>query len=296
MSAGVAGSTLRAETTGRHGGWNLMQNSPHTADEASGARWLVVLTALLQIATPVFPSLGIGEPIGSQSDAVRTLVTPAGWAFSIWGALYTGSLAFAVYQALPAQRDNRLLAQIRWPAAGAFLGNAAWAGYTQLFGLSVISVAIIVFTLVNLLAIYRRFSQWPSGFDGGERWLAVLPLSALAAWLTAATIVNIAASLRFHGIEAGEAAPLVAAAVIVVGGLIAGTALLRTGGNPPYALVFLWALAAIYAAGGQQAQAIAWAVAIAALFVAGAALLGLRRGGTAHWWEGRPRAAGASER
>ena len=141
----------------------------------------VVLFAVLQILTPVLPSLGIGTPIGEQSDSVRTLITPAGWAFSIWGALYSGSVLFAIYQALPAQRDNTLLARVRWPAAGAFLGNAVWAAYTQVFGLSMISAAIIVFTLVCLLAAYRHFSAWGPRFTRSERWLAVLPLCALAA-------------------------------------------------------------------------------------------------------------------
>src|SRR5690606_23926694 len=183
------------------------------SETSPAARWLVLLAALLQIVLPILPSLGIGQPIGDQSDQVRTLITPAGWAFSIWGALYTGSLLFALYQVLPTQRRNRLLQAVRWPAAGAFTGNAIWALYTQSFGLSLISSAIIVFTLGNLLVILHRFAGWREGFSGGERWLTVLPLSALAAWLSAATIVNIAASLRFHGVDAGAGAPLIAAAV-----------------------------------------------------------------------------------
>jgi hypothetical protein len=261
-------------------------------DTSNSARWLVIVAALLQIALPVLPSLGLGQPIGGRSDEVRTLITPAGWAFSIWGALYTGSTLFAIYQALPAQRHNPLLRAIRWPAAGAFLGNAGWALYTQSFGLSLVSSAVIVFTLANLLVILRRFAGWRDGFSGAERWLAVLPLSALASWLSAATIVNIAASLRFHGIEAGAGAPPIAAAVVLIGGVIAAVALFRTLGNPPYALVFLWALAAIYAAGGQQETLVALATAVSALLVVMAAAAGLRRGGGAHWFGDRSSSSG----
>ena len=139
-------------------------------------------------------------------------------------------------------------------------------------------------TLACLLAIYRRFFAWPRRFSTVERWLAMLPLSALAAWLTAATIVNIASALRFHGVEAGDAVPTVAAAIIVFGGVIAAAALVAGEGNPPYVLVFLWALAAIYAAGGQEASIVAAAVAIAALLVIGATIMGLRRGGTERWF------------
>lgn len=200
-------------------------------------RSAVVVLALLQILTPMLPALGVGEPIGSQSDSVRTLITPAGWAFAIWGPLYTGTILFAIWQALPAQRDNALAAQLRWPAAGAFLGNALWAAYTQVFGVSAISALIIVFTLVCLLVLYRRFSAWPSRLSTGERWLAMLPLCALAAWLTAATIVNIASALRWAlaaiyaagGQEAGIVAAAVAiAALLVIGATIMG---LRRGGT-----------------------------------------------------------------
>lgn len=255
----------------------------HALPADSAPRIAVILMAVLQILTPVLPSLGIGEPIGSQSDAVRTLITPAGWAFSIWGLLYLGSMLFAIYQALPGQRNDALVAQLRWPAAGAFLGNALWAAYTQVAGLTVISVAIIACTLLCLLTAYRRISDWKPRFTTGQRWLAVLPLSALAAWLTAATIVNIAAALRFHGVELENGA-VVTALVVLVGGIIAAAALIRGGGNPPFALVFLWALAAIYASGGQQAGVVAASTAAAALLVVAGALLGLRRTGASRWF------------
>jgi hypothetical protein len=251
---------------------------------SSFSRLAPIVCAILQILTPILPQLGVGEPIGEQSDSVRTLITPAGWAFSIWGALYTGSLVFAIYQALPSQRDDELLARVRMPAAGAFLGNALWALYTQIYGLSAISVVIILFTLVCLLLVYRRFAEGSRPFSAGQRWCVILPLSALASWLTVASIVNIAASLRYHGIEGGASAPLLGAAVLIVGGIIAAAALLRGRGNPPYALVFLWALAAIYAAGGQESGEIAAAAGVAAVLVIAATAMGLRRGGTQHWF------------
>lgn len=261
-----------------------MMNIPTQSSQSStGARAAPLIFAVLQILTPILPSLGVGQPIGDQSDSVRTLITPAGWAFSIWGALYTGSLVFALFQALPAQRHNRLLAKIRWPAAGAFLGNALWALYTQSFGLSVISALIILFTLVCLLRIFRTIGTWPSRFTRAESWCAVLPLSALASWLTVASIVNIAAALRFHGIEGGESAATIASIVLVVGGIIAAIALVSSRGSPPYALVFLWALSAIYAAGGQRAAPVSVAAGLAAILVIGAALMGLRRDRAGQW-------------
>lgn len=224
------------------------------------------MLALAQILTPLLPMIGIGSPVGEQSADTQTLITPAGWAFAIWGPLYFGTIAYAIWQLLPAQRDSVLVRRIGWHAAGAFLGNAVWVAYTQLWGLGVPSVLIIMFTLVNLLAILRVFAAAPS-FTRAERLAAVLPLSALAGWLTAATIVNIAAALNFHDIVLPGPAPLISAAILVVGGVIVAAALVGTGGNPWYPLPFLWALFAIHQKAGQVHGEIATAAIAAGLLV-----------------------------
>ncbi|MGB3845672.1 MAG: hypothetical protein WA940_07365 [Sphingopyxis sp.] len=228
--------------------------------------------------------MGIGTPVGERSDAVQTLITPAGWAFSIWGALYLGSLVFSLLQFTSAGRDSALFAALRWPAAGAFLGNALWATWVQLGDIDAVSTLIIFGSLVSILIVFRRIATWTASFSVAERWGAILPLSALASWLTAASIVNVAATLRYYGVDAApDVAPLISAAIIVVGGLIAAAALARGKGNPPFALVFLWALAAIFAAGGQEAAAVAVAAAIAAILVLIGMSLGWRDGGAHHW-------------
>ncbi len=262
-----------------------MATIPAPATRTPGPAILApIAAAVFQVLTPVLPSLGVGEPIGSQSDSVSTLVTPAGWAFAIWGSLYVGTLVFAVYQALPAGRGSALIARLRWPAAGAFLGNGLWALYTQSFGLSIVSVAIILFTLGCLLRAYRTLAAWPSRLSTGERWCAALPLSALTSWLTVASTVNIAAALRFHGVEAGASAPLIAAAVVLVASAIGALALLRSAGNPPYGLVFLWALTAIRAAGGGAAELVNLAAIAGGALILIAMLVGFAHDGRRKWF------------
>lgn len=222
--------------------------------------------ALAQILAPLLPAIGIGNPVGEQSADTQTLITPAGWAFAIWGPLYFGTLVYVVYQLLPRHRDSDLVRRIGWHFALAVLGNALWVTYTQLFSLGLPSVLIIVFTLVNLLAILRIFASTPA-FSLAERLAVVFPLSALAGWLTAATIVNIAAALNFHGIVLPGPAPLISAAILVVGGVIVAAALVGTGGNPWYPLPFLWALFAIHQKAGQVHDEIATATIVAGLLV-----------------------------
>lgn len=241
---------------------NQTASAPNSRVRAIAA----VVFTLAQILAPLLPAIGIGNPVGEQSADTQTLITPAGWAFAIWGPLYFGTIIFAVYQLLPRHRDSELVRRIGWHFALAVLGNALWVTYTQLWSLGFPSVLIIVFTLVNLLAIVRVFATTPA-FSLSERLMVVLPLSALAGWLTAATIVNIAAALNFHGIVLPGPAPLISAAILLVGGAIVAAAVVGTGGNPWYPLPFLWALWAIHQKTGQLHSEIATATIVAGVVV-----------------------------
>ncbi|WP_435418420.1 hypothetical protein WAB17_02250 [Parerythrobacter aurantius] len=248
-------------------------------------RIAIILAVVWQIGSSFLPQLGLGEPIGDRSDSVRTLITPSGWAFAIWGPLFFGSAVFAVWQALPKQAENDLVARIGWWAALALAAQGAWATYTQFANLTALSAVIILVSLVGLLAILRIMVGFQRDFTLPERLIVALTFSALAAWLTAASIVNITASLVFHGIGDGQDAVLTAGLVVVVG-LIAAAAVARSRGNPWYALVFCWALLAIYFRGGQEAQAIAIACIVAAGLVVAATIAGLRDTANRRRWFG----------
>lgn len=243
----------------------------------------VILAVVVQIGATFLPQLGLGEPIGDRSDSIRTLITPSGWAFAIWGPLFFGSAVFAIWQALPAQRNNTLLDRIAWPAAIALAAQGVWATYTQFANLTVISAIIILISLVGLLICLRALVRQPD-LANGERWFAALVLSALAAWLTAASIVNVSATLAYYGIGGGFAYPMAAAVMVGIGGVIAALAVARSKGNPWYALVFCWALLAIYFRGGQEAQSIAWACIGSGTLVFAVMLNGLlEKANRRHW-------------
>ena len=75
------------------------------------------LTIALVLATIAVNGLANALPINGQqtgeiSDRFQTYFTPAGYVFSIWGVIYLGLLAYAVFQALPRQRDSAVLRAI----------------------------------------------------------------------------------------------------------------------------------------------------------------------------------------
>src|SRR3972149_8369489 len=71
-----------------------------------------------------------GQTTGEISDRFPIRFVPAGYVFSIWGLIYLGLLAFAVYQALPAQRKTKVLDSI---APLYWLGRRANPGWVVLW-------------------------------------------------------------------------------------------------------------------------------------------------------------------
>merc|ERR1719183_2224708 len=53
-----------------------------------------------------------GKTNSQVSKEYTAIVTPAGWAFSIWSIIFIGEGIFTVWQLLPAQRESRVLKAI----------------------------------------------------------------------------------------------------------------------------------------------------------------------------------------
>ena len=70
-----------------------------------------VLVLLSVLAVIVVNGLASGLPLngkttGDISDSFDVFFVPAGYVFSIWGLIYLGLIAYAIYQVLPAQAEN----------------------------------------------------------------------------------------------------------------------------------------------------------------------------------------------
>lgn len=252
-------------------------------------RIAILLAVVIQIGAGFLPRLGIGEFIGDRSDAVRTLITPVGWAFAIWGPLFVLSIIFAVWQALPRQRDNPLLDRIGWPAAIALAAQGVWSTYTQIDNLTFVSVAIIFVSLAALLYVARTLAAAPS-LTPAERLCAAPAFTALSAWLTAASVVNVAAMLKLYGVGGSAPTPGIAAGMVVIATLIAAMAAFRLRGAPLYGLVFAYALYAISVAHAPDNTMIGYACLAGIIAVLVVTVWQLsRRDNRQHWLGGQAR-------
>ena len=141
---------------------------------------------------------GLGYLIGAngftKNDAATPPIVPAGGAFVIWGVIYAGAIAYAIYQALPRNKENALLRRVGFYTASAYIGTTAWVLAAQV-GLSWLTVICFVWILMSLLGAFFYFFSRQDTFNTLEKWLVVLPLSIYTGWTTVALIANVATAL-----------------------------------------------------------------------------------------------------
>ncbi len=182
-----------------------------------------------------------GLTTGEISDSFNTYFVPAGYVFSIWGIIYIGLIAFAIYQASPRQRDNPRLARIGWWVVLGNLVNAAWifCWHYQLFGWTLVFMLIL---LASLLFTYEGLRQDNENATRAEFWLASVPFSIYLGWISVATIANVSDVLYyFKWGQFGIAAETWMVIILIVVVALAWAISLRRW-DLAYLAVFLWAL------------------------------------------------------
>ncbi len=250
---------------------------PASADLARQGAVIAALAATIAVnaAANLLPLNG--QATGEVSARFPVLITPPGYVFGIWGLIYSGLIAYAVYQALPSRRDSARLRRIAWPFVLSCAANIAWLllWHYNKFGLT---LGAMVGLLLALITVDRRLGRF-GGQPAADLLFARLPFSVYLGWISVATIVNATVVLYDAGWDgAGLSPELWTTALLGVGAGLGATMGLREG-DPAYPLVLAWAFAGV--AGKNAATPLvgpaAWAATAVALLAAGVALLRLRR-------------------
>ncbi len=185
-----------------------------------------------------------GQTTGEISDRFRVYFVPAGYVFSIWGLIYLALGAFAVYQALPAQRENPHLRRIGYLFALSCVANSAWIflWHYEFFELTLVAMFGL---LLSLIAIYLRLDIGRAQVSTTEKWLVHIPFSIYLGWITVATIANVTAVLYYLNWDGLGIRPEVWAVIMLVVGAGIASAVSISRGDIAYVLVIVWAFAGI---------------------------------------------------
>jgi len=212
-----------------------------------------------------------GQMTADVSDANRTLITPAGYVFAIWGIIYLLLAVFVIYQMLPSQQAKAFQKQIGWLFVLSSILNMIWLFAWQYEQLP-LSVLIMLLLLGSLIAIYLRLDIGRAKAGMAEKLAVHVPFSTYLGWITIATIANVASTLVSIDWDGFGIAPETWATIIIVIALAIAVLVVVTRTDIAYSLVIIWAFIGIAAEQGshQNIVLITWASAavVAAAVVA----------------------------
>lgn len=207
-------------------------------------RMLSILVAVATITTLIFNALaGTGRLNGVMtnevSDKYPTVLTPAGYAFSIWGLIYFGLIAFTIYQLLPSKLER--LRSVRLLYIVSCVLNCAWlyAWHSYAIGICV----ILLFGLLASLALINI--KLKTAESARDALFTKAPFGIYFGWVTAASIVNFVIYLRSIDVQMSASAWNTLGCIFIAVALIAAAVVRVKLRNFLYPLAVAWAATGI---------------------------------------------------
>ncbi len=154
-----------------------------------------ILLLVATIGTIVFNGLAATGYVNDVtpeviSDKYPTVLTPAGYAFSIWSLIYAGLIAFSIYQLLP--RNLVRFRNVRSLYVITCVLNCSWIYFWHREQIA-FCMGLIFALLVCLIVMLIQFRKAEAG--GGALFTKGV-FGLYAGWVTAATLVNFSILLK----------------------------------------------------------------------------------------------------
>jgi hypothetical protein len=209
-------------------------------------KWANIVAFAITIVVNSLAGVGLinGISTAAVSDIYFTLITPAGYVFSIWGLIYILLGIFVVFQALPGQNARAFHKEISYLFVLSSVWNIVWIFLWQ-FKFITLSVIAIFALLITLIAIYLHLGIGKSSVSLRERLAVHVPFSTYLGWITIATIADVAAALvsaKWDGLGLGAANWAI---LVIVVALAIISLVIVTRRDIAYSFVAIWALIGI---------------------------------------------------
>lgn len=207
--------------------------------------WLNMLAYLVNLGITYGSLTGaFGATNEELSEKYQSLVTPAGYAFAIWGAIFTWEGIFAVAQMFPSLSTSPVVDTVTpwWIFACCF--QVAW---TLFFAQDLIpgSLVCMLGILLGLVMAILRTDFLPE-ISLKEYFLLRAPFSLHCGWIIAASVLNINVLADYY---MSSQETLLMLAMVCLAGIAVIVALFTFAApraDPLIGLVAAWALLGIY--------------------------------------------------
>jgi hypothetical protein len=211
---------------------------------------------------------GSGQSVGEVSDEYSTMITPAGYAFSIWGLIYLLLLGFVVNQWLEnfkGWKDESLSKSGIWfSLANVFNGLWIVVWTSEQIGLSVLVIFLLLICLIQLV-LRLGLEMW----DAPKRviFLVWWPICIYTGWIVLASVVNTAVLVKTLGFLDGLFNESAWAIIVIAVAVLIYLWLTFSRNMREAALVGTWGIAAIAYRHWDTEAALAIAALIAAVLL-----------------------------
>lgn len=206
-----------------------------------------IITIIIVIWNGIAGSRGVnGKTVGELSDEYNNLITPDGYAFSIWGIIFIALLLFCGYQVKKVfldQREDEFVLYMGYWYSLANVMNGLWLVFwlNEYIGLSVVVMTIL---LISLLMVVIRLGIFDKEKSLGHKAFVQWPIGIYTGWISIAIIANVASYLTKIDFAFLMSEEYWAISLIVIATLINLYMVLKRG-VISYGLVGIWALVAI---------------------------------------------------
>jgi len=202
----------------------------------------VLVTITINVLANALPINGLNT--GEISDRFQVYFVPAGYVFSIWGLIYIGLIAYAIFQALPSQKKNPRLQATGWLVVLGGVANSLWIflWHYEQFPATLAAMLVLLGTLIG---VYLHLGTGWSKVSAGETWAVRVPFSIYLGWITVATVANVTDVLDFVNWNAFGIAPETWMVIVLAAVFLIALLMNFTRRDIAYAAVLLWALAGI---------------------------------------------------
>ena len=224
---------------------NLHDAFTMSASSFDFLKWLNLIALVVVICVNILAvsTTLIGGKVTAQiSDQNPTLITPAGYVFSIWSVIYILLAVFVISQLLTSGKEVR--EKVGWLFIISSILNIVWLFLWQ-YELLLFSVVIMFLLLITLILIYLRLDVGKPVTRLREKIVFHLPFSVYLGWITIATIANVAAAAVSINWDGFGISPETWAILVLVIALLIAMLILLTRKDIVYGLVIIWALIGI---------------------------------------------------
>jgi hypothetical protein len=185
--------------------------------------------------------------IGEISDDYRSLFTPAGYTFAIWGIIYLMLFGFAIYQGRSlfiTVKDDSFVLKTGWWFIASCVLNSLWvfAWIYEYSGLSCIFIFLLLIALLKIVLNNRmELDDEPFPIIAFVWW----PFVIYAGWVSVASIANVSSYLIKIGWDGFGISETIWTLVLISIALVINQYMIWKRNMREYAFVGTWALIGI---------------------------------------------------